>query len=180
MDFSVTYRSTSSGPLSSSSVDIAIPLLRVRAAARPCRSAGGKGGKQHGHRQRGHADGGVADAVGEDQDAGVHEGAAGVDDVRHIAVPFIGSRAEQWLAELADDPGRVLKIEKYGADVVGTHRADAVGDHKPASVSLDRRAAVAELDHIPGLGGHLVRKRVLPNTQVLREDNRVRLVVGPG
>src|ERR1035441_1382723 len=42
------------------------------------------------------------------------------------------------------------------------------------------KAAVAELEHLPGLGGHLVRKRVFPQTQVLREDNRVRFVVGPG
>ena len=110
----------------------------------------------------------------------MYEGAAGVDDVRHITVLLVGRRAEQWLAELANDPGRVFEIEKYGADVVGAHRADAVGDHKPASVSLDRRAAVAELEHIPGSGGHLVPKRVFPQAQVLRKDDRVRLAVGPG
>ena len=72
------------------------------------------------------------------------------------------------------------RSRSIGTDAIGAHRADAVGDYKPASVSLDRRAAVTKLEHIPSLGGHLAWKRVFPNTQVLGEGDRVGLVIGSG
>ena len=68
---------------------------------------GVEGADEFGQRHRSDNDGGGADAGGHDEGAGVDERAAGVDDVRHVAVLLVGRRAEQRLAEVAEDPGRV-------------------------------------------------------------------------
>src|SRR4051794_25538505 len=87
----------------------------------------------------------IADAVRENEDAGMDEGAAGVDDVRDVAVLLVWGRAEKWPAELAEDAGRILEIQKQRSNAVGPHGSDAVRQHEPAGVGLDRGAAVAEL-----------------------------------
>ena len=96
-----------------------------------------------------HADRRVADSVRDDQGARMEERAAGVDDVGHVAVLLVGSRAEERLTQPPEDPGGVLEVEQDCADAVGAHRTDPVGEHQPAGVCLDRRPAVAELDDFP-------------------------------
>ena len=43
----------------------------------------------------------------------------------------------------------LVQVEQHSADGVLPHGADAVGEDQPARRSLDRRAAVAELDQLP-------------------------------
>jgi len=41
----------------------------------------------------------------------VHEAAAGINDVRHVAFALVLARRDQRLAQAAEDPGRVVAIE---------------------------------------------------------------------
>ena len=58
---------------------------------------GTQGIEEVGQRHGRDADGSVRDAVREHQGLGVHECAAGVDDVGHVAVPLVGGGAEERL-----------------------------------------------------------------------------------
>lgn len=66
----------------------------------------------------GKAGGGVGNGVGHDKDAMVNEGAAGVDDIGHVAVTFVGSGPEEGLWEAPDDTGGIIAVEEDGADAV--------------------------------------------------------------
>ena len=84
-----------------------------------------------------------------------------VDDVGHVAFPFVGSGAQQRLPELAENPGRIVDIEQDRSDAVGAHRTDAVGEYQPPGIGLDGRAAVPELQRLPGLGRPLARSALV-------------------
>src|SRR5277367_4607719 len=85
-----------------------------------------EGGEKFAERDGRHADGGVADSVRYGQGTCMEERAAGVDDVWHIPVLFVRSRAEEGLTEPADDPGRVLNVKQHGPDAVGAHGSHTV------------------------------------------------------
>ena len=117
----------------------------------------------------GKAGGGVGNGVGHDEYAVVNEGAAGVDDIGHVAVALVEGGAEEGFFETSDNPGGIIAVEEDGADAVFAHRADAVGEDKPAGIGLDGRAAVAELGEFPGLRRADDDLRLIPEVGMVGE-----------
>ncbi len=76
-------------------------------------------------------------------------GAAGVDDVGHIALAFRRLGADQRLARTAQNLGRIVLVQENGADRVFSDRPNAVDQQQPAVVQFDRRAAIADLNELP-------------------------------
>jgi glycosyltransferase involved in cell wall biosynthesis len=66
------------------------------------------------------------------------------------AHPGRGTAAE---SSNSHDARRVIEVEQECTDDVDPHRADAMGEHEPAPFGLDRRPAVADLQHLPRADG---------------------------
>jgi hypothetical protein len=114
-------------------------------------SVAAQGVEEFAQRNGGEAGGGVGDGVGKDEDAVVDEGAAGIDDVGHVAFALVGGGAEEGLFETPDDARGIVAVKEGGADAVFAHGSDAVGEDEPTGVGFDGRTAVAELGEFPRL-----------------------------
>ena len=108
---------------------------------------------------------------------GVYKCAAEVDDVGHVAFPFVGSGAQQRLPELAENPGRIVDIEQDRSDAVGAHRTDAVGEHQPRHRSRWARRS-SRVATPPRLGSAAGTERARPYPQLVGVGDLVRFAVG--
>src|SRR5580700_10926091 len=75
---------------------------------------------------------------------------------------------------------RLVQVEQDRADGVLPHRPDAVGEDEPALLRLDRGAAVAELDQLPGALWHLDGDGLAPAVTIGGVSDGVALSVPPG
>ena len=107
------------------------------------------------------------------------EGAAGVDDVGHVAFAFVGGGSEERFFEAADDTRGVVAVEEDGTDAVFAHGADAVGQDEPTGFGFDGRTAIAHLDEFPGLRWTDDDFRFIPEVQVVGEHEVDVLAVLP-
>src|SRR6185436_16692894 len=78
-----------------------------------------------GDAQRGNASPDVGEAVRENQLVAEEHTAAGVDDVRGVAVALVRRGSEERLAEATDDARRLLEIEQDRPEHVLPERTDA-------------------------------------------------------
>ena len=103
----------------------------------------------------------VADRIRYYQPAVVNQGATAVDHIRDVTVAFVVERFER-LTEAPDHAARVFEIEQSGADAIVAHGADPVGQDEPASLGFQGRAAIADLNVLPGCLGLQQDLVVLP------------------
>ena len=89
--------------------------------------------------------------VGQQQPVAVRQRAAAVDDVRDVALALVRCGSRRGRRRRADHAARGRRGRAGRTHGVLAHRPDAVGQHQPAGLGLDRRAAVAELDELPGV-----------------------------
>ena len=75
--------------------------------------------------------------------------AASIDDVGHIAFPFVLVRLEQGLAKTADHLAGIVAIQQKRANAVFAHRADTVAEHQPARIGFNGGSTVSKLDQFP-------------------------------
>src|SRR5580658_1059041 len=80
----------------------------------------------------------------------MHEAAARIHDIGHVAVTLVCIWLDQWFWQPADYLRRVVTIEQEGADAVFSHQPHAVADYQPAGLGFDRRPTIAQLDELPG------------------------------
>src|SRR6185437_15481232 len=112
--------------------------------------------------------GAVGHSVRQNEVAPVEHRAARIDDVRDVALALRALGAEERLAQLADDPLRIVEVKEDRAEDVAPHGSDTVGDDQPALVGLEGRAAVADLEQLPGPAGPMQLRDVLPASDVGR------------
>ena len=101
-------------------------------------------------RDRGERAGVVRHRVRDDQRPVVDHGAAAVDHVRHVALPFVFIGRQQRLGQppiTLDGSSRSSRNARHG---VLPHRPDAVAQHEPARLGFDRAAAVADCTYSHG------------------------------
>src|SRR5258708_31474413 len=78
----------------------------------------------------------IGHTIRNDQFAVVEESAARINDVGHVAFPFVLVGFEQRLAEATDHFGRIIAIEEERTDAVPSHRADTVAEDQPPCIGL--------------------------------------------
>jgi len=103
--------------------------------------------------------------------------AAGVDDVRHIAVPLGPDRRQHGLAQPRDHPAGIVQVQQRRADAVATHRADAMRDDEPALRQLDRAAAIANLHELQGSAAARISVASFHDMQIVGRDQLQRLAI---
>ena len=97
----------------------------------------------------------VAAAVRQHDGSAVPQGAAGIHDVRDVALALGLLGHQDRLRQRRDQALGLIQVEQGRADGVLPHGSDAVGEDQPSRRGLDRRAAVAELDQFPRTGRRL-------------------------
>ena len=101
----------------------------------------------------------IAQGVRQEQLAVVHHRPARVDDIGNVPRTLCVGSCDQRLASLADDTARIVAVEQSRADGIAAHRSHAVSQEQPARLGLDRRAAVADQDNLPGKLGAISMTR---------------------
>src|SRR5918996_2061145 len=111
----------------------------------------------------------VTDRIGYYQPAVMNQGATAVDHIRDVTVALVIERLEERLTEAPDYPPRILAIKQCGADAIVAHGADTVGQDEPASLGFQGRAAITDLNILPGCLGLQQNLIVVPVMEVVRE-----------
>src|SRR5713101_1656188 len=91
----------------------------------------------------------IGQTIRNDELAVVEERAARINDVGHVAFPFVVVGCEQRFAEAADYFGGIIAIEEERTDAVLAHRADTVAEDQPPCIGLKGGSAVPKLDQFP-------------------------------
>src|SRR5262245_58040887 len=102
-------------------------------------------------RDGGEGAGVVRHRVGDDQLAAMDCGTATIDDVRYIPLALVSVRLQQRRLQSSDYARWVVAVEQERAEGILPHRPDTVRQHQPPGLCLDWRAAVAQLDELPGI-----------------------------
>ena len=76
-------------------------------------------------------------------------GAAAVDHIRHVAASGAAVGLDQ-ASSPGEHLGRVCLVQERGTDAVTADGADPMREDEPSFVDFDGRAAVANLDELPG------------------------------
>src|ERR1035438_7752967 len=129
---------------------------------------------------RGKTGGIIGHSVRDEQFAVVEQRTARIGNVWHISFPFAQDWFQQGFTQAANHFGRIVKIEQESADRVFSHRADAVAQHQPASLRLNRRPAVPNLNHFPRECRLQKDFRLIPEMDIVGEHEVDVLRVLPG
>jgi hypothetical protein len=99
----------------------------------------------------------------------MHEAAARINNVRHIAVALGCIWPDQWFRQAADNLCRVVAIQQESADAVLSHCPHSVTDYQPAGFGFNGRAAVSQLDEFPGERGLQNELHGMPEMEMIGE-----------
>jgi hypothetical protein len=91
----------------------------------------------------------IGQTIRNDQFAVVEQSAAGIDDIRNVALTLGLVWPEQGFAQSSNYFGGIIAIEEERTDAVLSHRANTVAEDQPSGVGLDWRAAVSDLGLFP-------------------------------
>src|ERR1700693_429377 len=83
----------------------------------------------------------IGQSIRDDQFAVVQESATCINDVRHVALPFVFIGLQQRFAEAADDLAGIIAIQQERADAILSQGADTVAEHQPSCVGLNGGSA---------------------------------------
>ncbi len=86
------------------------PTTMQRPPDRRLKASAAEGGQEFVEGDGSEAGGGVGHGVGENEDAVVDEGTAGVDDVGHVAFAFVGGGTEERFFQASDDARGIASV----------------------------------------------------------------------